>query len=61
MSKNLWKSGKCCLCAGRYEHFGNNPAPLKNKGRCCDKCNTTKVILERLKLFRRNLGEKSHE
>lgn len=30
---------KCCICGKDYEGYGNNPQPLKNKGRCCDSCN----------------------
>lgn len=50
---------KCCLCNGEIEKkfntkrdiiwdSGNNAEPLKD-GRCCDVCNTTKVIPERIK------------
>lgn len=42
----------CCICGEESEGFGNNPAPLPTKNeddRCCDFCNDTKVILERLK------------
>jgi len=44
---------KCCLCHKNIEiegtwKEGNNAAPLK-KGRCCDTCNMTKVIPERLR------------
>ena len=28
----------CCLCGLPYERIGNNPAPLAQKGRCCDAC-----------------------
>lgn len=41
---------KCCLCGGEYNGYGNNPEPLK-KGRCCDKCNITKVVPARMKVF----------
>jgi len=44
------KTGKCSLCDGKYENYGNNPEPLKRfEERCCDDCNRTKVIPERLK------------
>ncbi len=48
---------KCCLCGKDCVGYGNNPAPLKrdiNKkpNRCCDNCNFTKVIPERIKRFR---------
>ncbi len=45
----------CCLCGkhsegwGDKKQFGNNPQPLKDDGECCDECNNTKVIPERLK------------
>ena len=43
---------KCCICGGEIEvkgrwKTGNNAQPVK-KGRCCDKCNYTKVIPERI-------------
>jgi hypothetical protein len=28
----------CCLCGLPYGRIGNNPAPLAEKGRCCDAC-----------------------
>ena len=48
------RNGPCCLCSGLYEGWGNNPEPLADFGtqRCCNRCNTTKVIPERL----RNMG-----
>ncbi len=44
----------CCLCKnkcmgwGDNNEYGNNPAPLKHKGECCDTCNDTKVIPARI-------------
>lgn len=38
----------CCLCDDEIDGFGNNPSPLKDDGRCCDKCNTEKVIPARI-------------
>jgi len=39
----------CCVCgAEECEGYGNNPDPVKKKGRCCDVCNTTKVIPARI-------------
>jgi len=43
---------KCCLCGEKLPktHPGrNNPAPLKQEGECCDKCNYEKVIPERIR------------
>ena len=39
---------KCCLCGGIIEGYGNNAAPLKD-GDCCDVCNATRVVPERIK------------
>ena len=45
---------KCCLCGKEIEiedcgwSEGNNAQPLMD-GRCCNECNITKVIPERLK------------
>ena len=45
---------KCCLCGkeikGRESH---NAEPLMS-GRCCVDCNLTKVIPERIKLYKDN-------
>ena len=38
----------CCLCGGEFEGYGNNPAPVKESGECCDRCNAEKVIPARL-------------
>lgn len=42
---------ECCFCGEDYGKYGHNPEPLKRDGknRCCDDCNRTKVIPERLK------------
>lgn len=42
---------KCCFCKGKFEDYGNNPTPIKHKGRCCNKCNWQIVIPARLKLL----------
>ena len=47
---------KCEICGGKFDGFGNNPWPVKDHGRCCDKCNEV-VILERIKLHQ---NEKSN-
>ena len=44
----------CCLCDKEIEGYGNNPSPLPMKDEddeCCDECNWTKVIPERMKQF----------
>lgn len=39
----------CCICGRRIDGHGNNAAPVKD-GVCCDECNATKVIPERLRM-----------
>lgn len=44
-----WQKLKTCvLCGAQFYGFGNNPAPLTEKGQCCDTCNDTKVIPARM-------------
>ena len=38
----------CCLCGEEFEGYGNDPAPLKDSGECCGRCNAEKVIPARL-------------
>ena len=40
---------ECCLCGKKIKGHGNNAWPLKKEGRCCNTCNTEKVIPERIK------------
>lgn len=45
------KTQKCCICNQSFKGFGNNPSPIKIKkddGRCCDNCNFTVVMPERI-------------
>jgi hypothetical protein len=42
------KRNDCCICEYEIEGYGNNPTPVSKKGRCCDKCNTEKVIPARI-------------
>lgn len=42
---------KCVICGQTFYGFGNNPAPVKNTGRCCDECDSMVVIPTRIKLF----------
>lgn len=35
---------KCCICGNEFDEHGNNPAPIKTKGICCNKCNERIVI-----------------
>lgn len=38
----------CCVCGEKHRGYGNSPAPLKNEGRCCDRCNLEKVLPARI-------------
>ena len=40
----------CCICGYKFSGYGNNPSPVVTAegARCCDRCNETKVIPERL-------------
>ena len=50
----------CCLCGVEFEGYGNNPAPVKESGECCDRCNAEKVIPARLETLLA-LGENADE
>lgn len=40
---------KCVFCGQKFTGYGNNPAPLRSSGKCCDDCNSTIVIPARIK------------
>lgn len=44
---------ECSLCGNLFHGLGNSPQPLKENcnDRCCDDCNKTKVIPERIRLI----------
>ena len=42
---------KCVICGKEIIGYGNNAEPV-SKGRCCDVCNITVVIPERLRLIK---------
>ena len=41
---------KCVLCKEHLSGtpYGNNPQPIRKKGKCCDRCNNDKVIPARM-------------
>jgi hypothetical protein len=47
----------CCLCGGDAGRYGHNPAPVPHQqgdeARCCDTCNSTKVIPLRMFMMRK--------
>lgn len=46
----------CCICGEKCVGFGNNPYPLRERGRCCDLCNM-QVIKARMELLCKKLNE----
>lgn len=42
---------KCVICSKKTTGWGNNPAPVKHNGLCCDKCNETVIIPARFGLL----------
>lgn len=54
MSRTRKAIPKCCICGtmliGENE-FGNNPYPVKQKGRCCNECNWMYVIPARMAMI----------
>lgn len=50
--ENTEKICRCCICGQMFIGFGNNPWPIVNDddSRCCDDCNTTRVVPERINL-----------
>lgn len=62
-----WNNTACCICGehlwnGHFKelseiqkekYFGNNPWPVNNdpNARCCDFCNSSVVIPERIKKY----------
>jgi hypothetical protein len=54
--------GTCCICKQYMETpFGNCPHPIRKRGKCCEECNTTKVIPARMKFDGAAPGSKTHE
>ena len=49
MNDNESRYYKCCICGKLCKGYGNNPAPVKDHGECCNECNSMKVIPARMK------------
>ena len=45
----------CCICGKEIKGWGNNPYPVRTEGDCCDLCNATVVLPERIRRARREL------
>lgn len=44
-------SKTCCICGKKFKEYGNNPAPVKDEGLCCDDCNFNVVIPARMDMM----------
>jgi hypothetical protein len=53
------KKGYCCFCFNKYDNYGNDIRPLtaSTGDRCCDRCNLTIVIPNRIKFWCTNVTE----
>ncbi len=40
----MTKEQTCVICERKFIGWGTNPAPIANKGVCCDECNAIYVI-----------------
>jgi hypothetical protein len=47
----------CSICNIIDTGFGNNPWPITEKGRCCDRCNERVVVPARIAGIRRELAK----
>ena len=41
----------CCICGKKFKEYGNNPAPVKDDGLCCNECNYSVVIPARMDMM----------
>lgn len=46
------QGGICVICGNPFEEYGHDANPV-GKGRCCNACNSTKVIPARLRAQRK--------
>jgi hypothetical protein len=44
----------CSICGSRFDGYGHNAEPI-NDGRCCDDCNATRVVPERVEAMLNSL------
>lgn len=51
------KVKRCCICGKEIKGVGNDPYPVREEGRCCQYCNYTIVLPERVRLSKQNLYE----
>lgn len=51
------KKEKCCICGKEIKGPGNDPYPVRTEGRCCQCCNYTVVLPERVRLSKQEQYE----
>lgn len=51
----------CVLCGKHFTGWGNDPWPVAEDGRCCDKCNMEKVLPARINLMKSHKNESLEE
>jgi hypothetical protein len=55
---------KCCICGkwrlgwGDRRQFGNNPQPLRDKGQCCEQCNSDVIVARCDEYYKQRLAKK---
>mgnify|MGYP003148497306 CR=1 FL=1 len=56
-------NGDCCFleCKNALGLYGHNAYPIVEGGRCCNDCNKTRIIPERIKRLKKNLDEKLYK
>ena len=52
-----YKIERCCICVKKIQGVGNDPYPVREKGRCCQYCNYTLVLPERIRLSKQDRYE----
>ena len=51
---------KCCFCGDRFRGWGNNPAPILEKGVACSACNAAIVLPQRFRDVKRRPRSTAH-
>jgi hypothetical protein len=54
------EADRCVICGLPIVGLGNDPAPISDGGRCCDRCNMETVLPARIKQLRDQEPDRSH-
>ena len=52
-----YKIERCCICGKKIQGVGNDPYPVREEVRCCQYCNYTLVLPERIRLSKQDRYE----